>query len=115
VAPVATPAPAVASAAPAAPKTAIQIIEAQIVGLVKQREQAIANVHAVEGALQGAQQLIAALKEEAAKAEALAKTLLAKAETDVKAVESGAAVDVEKLKAYGIKVLDAVEAEAKKL
>ena len=60
-APVATPAPKL---------TSIQIIEQELMGFVKQREQAVANVHAVEGAIQAAQHLLAKLKAEVAKAEA---------------------------------------------
>ena len=53
-----------------APKlNAIQIIEQEVGNFIKQREQAVANVHAVEGAIQAAQHLVAKLKAEAAKAE----------------------------------------------
>lgn len=72
--------------APAAKPTAIQIIETEIVDFFKQREQAIANLHAINGAIQGAQQLLAKLKAEVAKAEAEAKKLLAEAETSVETV-----------------------------
>jgi hypothetical protein len=48
---------------------AIQLIEQEIGNFLKQREQAIANVHAVDGAIQAAQHLVAKLKAEAAKAE----------------------------------------------
>ena len=90
---VATPVPA----APAAPKSAIQLIEEQIVGFIKQREQAIANVHAVEGALQGAQHLLTLLKNEAVKAESEATKVVTEIKTKVN------------------NVVSAVEAEAKKL
>jgi len=54
---------------PPAPKlTSIQIIEQEIQGFIKQREQAIANVHAVEGAIQAGTHLLGKLKAEAAKA-----------------------------------------------
>jgi len=79
----ATQAP-VATPASAAPKSAIQLIEEQVVAFVKQREQAIANVHAIEGALQGAQHLLALLKNEAAKVEAETKKLIGEAETELK-------------------------------
>lgn len=118
--------PVAAPAAPAAPKSVIQITEEQIFVLGKQREQAIANVHAVEGALQGAQHLLVIYKNEVAKAEAFAKEELAKAQAEAKKligeakteagkVESGLAVDLEAAKAAGIHVVDEVEAEAKKL
>ena len=63
--------------APTAPKklNAIQLIEQELAGFIRQREQAIANVHAVEGAIQGAQCLLAVLKAEVEKAEAEAKKL----------------------------------------
>ena len=90
-APVATPTPApVPTPAPAPKLTAIQIIEQEIGNFFKQREQALANVHAVDGAIQAGQHLLAKLKAEAAKAETFV-------ETEAK------------------KVVAAVEAEAKKL
>jgi len=106
-APVATPAPAPA-AAPEKPLTAIQIVEQQIMNFIQQREKAIANVHAIEGALQSAQHLLGVFRAEEAKAkaavEAAAHAVKAEAEKIVATVEAG----VEK----GI---HAVEAEAKKL
>ena len=83
----------------AKPLTAIELIEQQIGNFFRQREQAIANVHAVDGAIQGAQALLASLKAElvkaenfakaeAAKAEAEAKKLVGEAETEAKAVET---------------------------
>jgi len=69
-----TPAPIVTATAvapaPVKPLTVIQIIEQELGNFFKQREQAIANTHAVEGAIQGAQLLLAKLKAEAEKAEA---------------------------------------------
>ena len=65
--------PLAATAAPVAPSpklNSIQLIEQEVVNFFKQKEQAIANVHAVEGAIQAAQFLLAKLKAEAAKAEA---------------------------------------------
>jgi hypothetical protein len=92
-----TPVTPATPAAPAKPLTAIQLIEQEIVGFLKQKEAAIANVHAIDGAIQGAQSILNKLKVEAAKAEAEAKKLLAEAE------------------AAATKVVDAVENEAKKL
>ena len=63
---------------------AIQLIEQELSTFFKQREQAIANVHAVDGAIQATQHLLGKLKVEAAKAEAEAKKLLGEAETEVK-------------------------------
>ena len=59
--------------APAVKLSAIQIIEHEIENFIKQREQAIANVHAVEGAIQAGQHLLAKLKAEAVKAEEFVK------------------------------------------
>jgi hypothetical protein len=53
---------------PAPKLTAIQLIEQEVEGFVKQRLQALANVTAIEGAIQGAQYLLAKLKAEEAKA-----------------------------------------------
>jgi hypothetical protein len=62
-------APVAGTPAPAPKLTAIQIIEQEIGNFIKQREQAVANVHAVEGAIQAAQHLLSKLKAEAVKAE----------------------------------------------
>ena len=95
-----TATPAVATA-PAAPKlNAIQIIEREIGNFFKQREQAVANVHAVDGAIQASQHLLAALKAEAAKAEAVVE----KGIHLVEAVAKGAETRVEA-------AVDAVEGE----
>lgn len=93
--------PVVAATAPqsAKPLTAIQLIEQEIGNFFKQREQAIANVHAVDGAIQAAQVLLAKLKAELVKAENFAKAeaekaeveaqkLVGEAETEAKAVET---------------------------
>jgi hypothetical protein len=56
---------------PAPKPTAIQLIEQELAAFFKQREQAIANVHAIDGAIQGAQRLLSVFKAEAAKAETL--------------------------------------------
>lgn len=62
--------PVAGAPAPAQKLNAIQIIEQEIGGFLRQREQAVANVHAVEGAIQAGQHLLAKLKAAAAKAEA---------------------------------------------
>ena len=87
---------------------AIQLIEQELSTFFKQREQAIANVHAVDGAIQATQHLLGKLRAEAAKAEAEAKKLLGEAETEVKEAVTAVAGEVSK----GIHV---VEAESKKL
>ena len=75
-----------ATQAPAPNLNAIQIIEQDIVRFFQQKEQAIANVHAIEGAIQATQHLLARLKAEALKAETEAKKLAGEAETEVKTV-----------------------------
>jgi ABC-type transporter Mla subunit MlaD len=85
-----------------APKpTAIQLIQAELANFfkqaeaaAKQAEQAVANVHAVQGAIQATQHLLAKLKAEAEKAEAEGKKLLDEAEAEVK---KGIAIVEEKL------------------
>jgi hypothetical protein len=73
-------APAVQATPAVAPTTAkpnaIQLLEAELVGFVKQKEQAIANLHVLDGAIQATQLLIGKLRAEAAKAEAEAKKLV---------------------------------------
>ena len=100
--------PVAGTPAPAQKLNAIQLIEQELSTFFKQREQAIANVHAVDGAIQATQHLLGKLKAEVAKAEAEAKKLLGEAETEVKEAVTAVAGEVSK----GI---HAVEAEAKKL
>lgn len=120
------PAPASAPAAPAKPLTAIQHIEEEIVNFIKQREiaaknaeKAIANVHAIDGAIQAANFLVAKLKNEAAKAEAEAKKLYGAVKTEVEKLigevkPDAAAVEADVKKDAVVAVAD-VEAAAKKL
>ena len=88
---VAAPA-APAAAAPAKPRTAIQVIEQELTGYFKQREEAIARVHAIDGAIQSAQHILMALKAEAAKGIALvqagAKAVVAETEKIAGEVET---------------------------
>jgi cell division septum initiation protein DivIVA len=77
--------------------SAISVIEKELVTFFQKREEAVAHLHAVEGAIQGAQHLLAKLK--AAEAEAVAAT--EKAATDVKAETA--------------KVVDAVLSDAKEV
>ena len=81
---------ATAAAVPPARLNAIQLIEQEILGFVKQREQAIANVHAVDGAIQAAQHLVAKLRAEAARAEAEAKKLVTEAVAELEKIEKSA-------------------------
>jgi len=73
-------------ATPAPKLNAIQVIEQEIVNFAKQREQAIANVHAVDGAIQAAQHLKSLLIAEAAKAETAVKNAVGTLVKDVEAV-----------------------------
>ena len=85
----ATPvAPAVAPVAAAPKLNAIQLIEQEIGGFLKQREQAIANVHALEGAIQASQQMLATLKSIEAEAKKLATEAVTKVETVAEKVEN---------------------------
>jgi DNA repair ATPase RecN len=108
---VVTPAAVQAAAVPAAPAkplTAIERIEAEIAGWVKQHEQAVANVHAVEGAIQGGQRLLAMLKAEEAKAIAEAKKVGADITAEAQKIETS-------VKAEAEKVETTVESELKKI
>lgn len=78
------PATAPVATAPALKKNAIQLIEEQIVNFFKQREEAIAKVHAIDGALQSSQHLLAIFRAEAAKAEAEVKAVVAAVENEAK-------------------------------
>jgi outer membrane protein TolC len=91
---------------PARKMSSIELIEQEIVGFFKQREQAIANVHAVDGAIQAAQMLVGKLKAAAQQAEAEVKRLATEATQAVEAetqkligsVEAGADKVVEFVK-----------------
>jgi len=73
--------PVTVQAVPVQRLNAIQLIEQELMGFIKQREQAVANVHAVEGAIQAAQHLLGKLRAEFAKAEVEAKKLIGEAES----------------------------------
>lgn len=84
-----------AQAPAAAPKlNAIQLAEQALFEYIQQREKAIANVHAIEGAIQAAQQLIGKLKAAEAEAVAAAKKLASEAVSAVEKVESGVKSEV---------------------
>ena len=113
VVPAAATAPA--AVAPVSKPNAIQIIEQELVKFFQQREQAIANVHAIDGAIQGAQKLLGILKAEAAKAEVEAKKLLADAQTEVTEVEGEVKAEVVKVEEKAVteigKVVEFVKKE----
>jgi hypothetical protein len=75
-----------AAAAPAKPLTAIQIVEQQIADFFRQKEHALTQFHALDGAIQGATLLLNKLRSEVEKAEAFAKAEAEKVEAGVKAV-----------------------------
>lgn len=78
-----TPAPAAPKLAvvAASPKlNAIQIIEQELKNFYQQKVQAIANVNAVEGAIQGAERMLTLLRAEEAKAASFVKAAIADAE-----------------------------------
>jgi hypothetical protein len=106
---VATPAapatPAVVSpisTKPAAKLNALQMIEQELANFFRQREQAIANVHAVDGAIQATQHLVAKLKAEVEKGEALAKA-------EAEKVVGEAAADVAAVASKVVSIAEAVE------
>lgn len=105
--PAAVPTPA--PAAPPARLNAIQLIEHEIADFIRQREQAIANVHAIDGAIQGSQRILAKLREAAALAEAEAKKLLGEAKTDVKDAEQDVKTDVAKAESAVVSEVEKVE------
>ena len=84
---VAAPAPAQPAAAKK-PLNALQICEQQIKVFFQQKEQAIANVHALEGAIQASQQMLATLKSIEAEAKKLATEAVTKVETVAEKVEN---------------------------
>ena len=75
--------PGAGTPAAAKPLTAIELVEQELGNFFRQREQAIANVHAVDGAIQSTQHLLAKLKAEVVKAEAWVKAEAEKAEAEV--------------------------------
>ncbi len=111
-----TPA-ATAASQSAKPLTAIELIEQEIGNFFRQREQAISNVHAVDGAIQAAQMLVAKLKAEAVKAENFAKAEAAKAEAEAKKLvgeaETEAKAEAAKAEAEAKKLVGEAETEAK--
>jgi hypothetical protein len=122
-APVAVASPAgVVSAKPAeapAKLSAIQQVEQEILSFFQQREQAIARLHAVEGAIQAGQHILAKLKAGEATAIAEAKKLIGEAKPEVESALSAVKGEAEKAAAFveakAKEVVAAVEAEVGKL
>ena len=82
---------------------AIQVIETELGTFFKQREQAIANVHAVDGAIQAAQHLLAKLRAEEAKVAAEVTKVI----DEVKAAVEGAPAVVEAAPVSNVVAIDA--------
>jgi hypothetical protein len=80
----ATPAPVAATPAPRL--NAVQILEQELFAFIKQREQAVANLHAIEGAIQATQQLLGKVRAEVAKAVSFVETEASKVEAAVEKV-----------------------------
>ena len=93
---------------PAKPLTAIQTIEQEFQNFIRQREQAVANVHAIDGAIQAAQHLLAKLKAEEAKAAAEVKKLASGAVSAIEGIlteaeaKAGAVITVVEKDAQGV-------------
>lgn len=86
-----TDTPATATPVPVVKLTSIQMIEQELQGFFKQAEaaaknaeQAIANTHAIQGAIQGAQHLLAKLRAAEQAAVKEVETLAGEAEAEVK-------------------------------
>jgi hypothetical protein len=84
-----------ATVAPAKSKNAIQLVEGQIVEFFEQKKQLIANIQAVDGAIQGAQRILMMLKAEAAKAVAEAEKLAKEAAAEAEKVATEVQTEVE--------------------
>ena len=68
----------------------IEIIEAELATFIRGKEQAIANLHAFDGAIQAIQTVVAKLKAEASKAESEVKTVAGEAEGKVVSIVDAA-------------------------
>lgn len=88
----------VAPVAAPKPLTAIQHVEQELMGFIKQREQAVANVHAIEGAIQAAQHLAQRLRAAEAEAVKIGKEVVAKVEAEVPVVEAAVEAEAEKVR-----------------
>lgn len=101
--------------APAQKPNAIQMIETELVNFLRQKEQAIANLHAIDGAIQAAQAFLNKLRAEAAKAEAEAKKLATETVAEVEKVAETVATDVkteaEKVEAKVVSIAEAAKKE----
>jgi hypothetical protein len=84
-----------ATPAPAKQPSAIQLLEAELVNFVRQKEQTIANLHVIDGAIQATQVLIGKFKAEIAKAEAEAKKLAEEGIAEVEKLAGEAETEAE--------------------
>ena len=92
-----TPATPALPVAPAAPLSGIQVIEQELANFARQEEAAISQLHAIKGAIQAANFLLSRLKQEAAKAEAIAEAELVKAKTAVAPVVATVEAEAKKV------------------
>ena len=88
---------------------AIQVIEQQIVTYFQQKEQAIANVHALDGAIQASQQMLAKLKTIEAEAKKLATEAVTAVETEATKAVAGVEAVAKEVKSNVVSISDAIE------
>ena len=91
------------------PLNAIQVIEQQIVTYFQQKEQAIANVHALDGAIQASQQMLAKLKAIEAEAKKLATEAVTAVETEATKAVAGVEAVAKEVKSNVVSISDAIE------
>ena len=91
------------------PLNAIQVIEQQIVTYFQQKEQAIANVHALDGAIQASQQMLAKLKTIEAEAKKLATEAVTAVETEATKAVAGDEAVAKEVKSNVVSISDAIE------
>lgn len=91
------------------PLNAIQVIEQQIVTYFQQKEQAIANVHALDGAIQASQQMLAKLKTIEAEAKKLATEAVTAVETEATKAVAGVEAVAKEVKSNVVSISDAIE------
>ena len=99
--------------APAKQPNAIQMLEAELVSFVRQKEQTISNLHVIDGAIQATQLLITKFKAEVAKVEAEAQKLANEGIAEVETLAGEAKTEVEhvatEVKDKVVSITEAVE------
>lgn len=89
-------APVTAAAAVPAPKTAVQTIESELSNWLKEKEQMLESLKAVNGAIQGAQRLLALLRAEEQKALAAVKKVEGEIKPEAEKIEGEVKTEVGK-------------------